>query len=190
MTGFDDLLVSWDLTFKNTSSADYVAGHVWGRRGVNCYLLDRVHARMDFPETRRALRTVAARWPQAILHVVEDKANGPAIIAALRNVIPGLVPEEPQGSKFSRAAAVSPLVEAGNVWLPSPEIAPWVDEVIEEAAGFPTAAHDDDVDAMSQALNRLILQPLLAGQDLGDGSGLVTHADLDPEMAGFGSYIP
>lgn len=190
VTGFDDLLVSWDLTFKDTAGADYVSGQVWGRIGVNCYLLDRVHGRMDFVETRRAFRTIAARWPQAILHVVEDKANGPAIIAALRNVIPGLVPEEPQGGKIARANAVSPLVESKTVWLPSPEICPWVSEVIDEAAGFPTAKHDDDVDAMSQALNRLIVQPLLAGQNLGDGTGRVTHEDLDPEMAGFGSYIP
>jgi predicted phage terminase large subunit-like protein len=47
---------------------------------------------------------------------------------------------------------------------PRPELAPWVGGFIEECAGFPTAAHDDQVDAMSQALNRLILQPpLLAG---------------------------
>ena len=56
--------------------------------------------------------------------------------------------------------------------------------LVEEAAGFPTAAHDDDVDAMSQALNRLILQPLLAG-DL-----VVTAEDLDEELAMHGSYVP
>jgi phage terminase large subunit-like protein len=47
------------------------------------------------------------------------------------------------------------------VYLPAPEIAPWIDGFVEELAGFPTAAHDDQVDAMSQALNRLLLSPLL-----------------------------
>jgi len=57
-------------------------------------------------------------------------------------------------------------VEAGNVVLPAPEIAPWVSELMEEAAGFPNAAHDDRVDALSQALNRLLLNPIMLGEQL------------------------
>ena len=184
--GFDDLLISWDLTFKDTKGTDFVVGQVWMRRGADAYLLDRVRARMDFPETCRQVRALAARWPQAVLKIVEDKANGPAVIAQLRRTVPGIVPEEPQGSKEARAAAVSPLVEAGNVWLPAPEIAPWVGELVDEAAGFPNAKHDDQVDSMSQALNRLILQPLLAGDDFGP-----VHAeDVFDDMAMYGSYVP
>lgn len=190
VTGFDGLLVSWDMTFKKTAGTDYVSGQVWGRIGVNSYLLDRIHGRMDFVQTTKAVRQLAARWPQAILHVIEDKANGPAVISALQNQIPGMVPDEPDGGKEARAAAVSPLVEAKNVWLPAPAIAPWVGEVIDECAAFPNGAHDDDVDALSQALKRMILMPLIAGEDLGDGSGVVTDADLDLEAAMAGSYIP
>jgi predicted phage terminase large subunit-like protein len=159
----EDLLASWDMTFKDTAGTDYVVGQVWLRRGADAYLLDQVRGRMDFVETCRQFRALSARWPQVILKVVEDKANGPAVIAALRRVVPGIVPEEPQGSKESRASAVTPLVEAGNVYLPVAELAPWADDLIDEAAAFPAGAHDDQVDAMSQALNRLILQPLLAG---------------------------
>lgn len=184
--GFDDMLISWDLTFKDTKGTDFVAGQVWMRRGADAYLLDQVRARMDFPETCRQVRLLAAKWPQALLKIVEDKANGPAVIAQLRRTVPGIVPEEPQGSKEARAAAVSPLVEAGNVWLPAPEIAPWVGELVDEAAGFPNAKHDDQVDSLSQALNRLILQPLLAGDDFGP-----VHAeDVFDDMAMYGSYVP
>ncbi len=190
VTGFDDLVLSWDMTFKNTEGTDKVAGHVWGRIGADAYLLDRVNRRMDFVETLAAFQAMAARWPQALLKLVEDKANGPAVISMLGRKVAGIVPVEPDGGKVARASAVSPLVESRNVWLPSSELAPWADDVIEECAGFPTATHDDDVDALSQALNRMIVMPLLAGQDLGDGSGLLTHADLDAEMAGFGAYIP
>lgn len=163
--GFDDLLTSWDMTFKDTEGTDYVCGQVWGRRGADAYLLDQVWARMDFPETCRQVRQLAAKWPQAILKIVEDKANGSAVIAQLRHTVPGIVPEEPQGSKTARAVAVAPLVEARNVYLPSPELAPWVGDLIEECAGFPHAKHDDRVDALSQGLNRLILQPLLPEDD-------------------------
>lgn len=159
-----ELIASWDLAFKDTQNSDYVCGQVWMRRGADCYLLDQTWGRLDFPATCRAVRELAARWPQATLKLVEDKANGPAVIAQLNRTVPGIVPEEPHGSKEARAAAVSPLAEAGNVWLPAPELAPWVTDLIEEAAGFPNAAHDDRVDAMTQALNRLVLQPLLAGE--------------------------
>lgn len=78
--------------------------------------------------------------------------------------MPGIVPEEPQGPNEVRAAARSPLVEAGYVWLSAPELegCACVGGLVEEAAEFPNGANVDQVDALSQALNRLILQPLLA----------------------------
>lgn len=158
---FDEIVASWDLSFKDTEGTDYVCGQVWGRRGVEAYLLDQVHDRLSFVDTCTKVRTLAAKWPQATLKLVEDKANGPAVINMLRRTVPGLVAVEPDGSKVARAAAVSPFVEAGNVKLPAPELCPWVDDLIEEAQGFPRSAHDDRVDAMSQALNRLLLNPLL-----------------------------
>jgi Terminase RNaseH-like domain len=77
------------------------------------------------------------------------------VIASLKHEIAGLIAVNPDGGKISRAAAVSPQIEAGNVYLPHPSIAPWVDALIEECAGFPHGAHDDQVDALTQALNRL-----------------------------------
>ena len=53
----------------------------------------------------------------------------------------------------ARAHAASPLIEAGNVYLPDAAACPWVTGLIEECAGFPNAAHDDWVDMISQALN-------------------------------------
>lgn len=179
ITHFDDLIISWDMTFKDTEGTDRVAGGVWMRRGADAYLLDWIVDRMDFVRTLREFRILAARWPQALLKLVEDKANGPAVISMLGHRVPGIVPEEPQGSKTARAAAVSPLAEAGNVWLPTPELVPAVGEFIEELAAFPTGVFDDLVDMTSQALNRMVLQPLLTGQDL------VEADDLDEELAGF-----
>jgi predicted phage terminase large subunit-like protein len=92
---------------------------------------------------------------------VEDKANGPAIISALRNKIPGMVAVEPDGDKVARAYAVTPMMEAGNVWLPHPAIAPWVEQLKLELLQFPFGANDDDVDALTQALRRM--------------QGMVTH---------------
>jgi predicted phage terminase large subunit-like protein len=174
----DEVIQSWDMAFKDTDGSDYVCGQVWGRWGLHVYLLDQVHARMSFVETRKALRRLSAKWPQAILKLVEDKANGTAVINSLSTTVAGLVPEEPHGSKEARASAVSPFVEAGSVFLPSPEIAPWVDAFIEEHAAFPNGRHDDQVDTMSQALNRLLLAPLLTGDRVLEESDF--EDDLDP----------
>ncbi|MDE3196541.1 MAG: phage terminase large subunit [Acidobacteriota bacterium] len=60
----------------------------------------------------------------------------------------------PEGGKIARAAAVSPFIEAGNIYLPHSLWQPWVNDFIEECAAFPNGAHDDQVDAMTQALLR------------------------------------
>ena len=160
-----ELVQSWDLAFKDTKSSDYVVGQVWLRVGVHAYLLDQVRARLNFTATCQAIKDMSAKWPQAVAKFVEDKANGPAVMNALGTQLVGLIPIEPEGSKYARASAVSPLAESGNVVLPEAELLPNVDELIEEAKNFPNSAHDDTIDAMSQAVNRLLLMPLTAAGD-------------------------
>lgn len=144
---------SWDCTFKEGNTNDFVAGHVWQRTGANYYLVDRIHARMGITDTMRSIRTLSAKHPRARAKLVEDKANGPAVIELLKKEISGLIPVNPQGGKVVRAQAIAPFAEAGNIFLPSPARAPWVHDFIEECVTFPNAAHDDDVDAMTQAIN-------------------------------------
>jgi predicted phage terminase large subunit-like protein len=156
---FDQLIMSWDMAFKDTKSSDYVVGQVWLRRGANAYLLDQVRKRLSFTDTLTAFTAMHERWPQAVAKLVEDKANGTAVIDTLKSKIPGIIPINPTESKYSRANAVSPLIQAGNVWLPDKTIALFdPEELIEEGAAFPRAAHDDQVDATSQALARLLLR--------------------------------
>lgn len=152
---FDEVLQSWDCAFKDAKTSDFVSGQVWGRVGADKYLLDRVHARLSFTETVKAIRALSARWPQAHAKLIEDKANGPAVIDTLTHEIAGLIAVEPQGGKEARAHAASPQVEAGNVYLPARHVAPWVDEYLDELAAFPNGRYDDDVDATTQALLRL-----------------------------------
>ncbi len=176
--GFDAVLASWDMAFKDTSASDYVVGQVWAQKGADVYLLDQVRGRWDFPETLRQVRQLAVKWPDALLKVVEDKANGTAVLAQLRHTVPGLVAETPTESKEARAQAVAPLVEAKNVHLPSPELAPWVGDFIDECAAFNNGAHDDQVDAMSQALKRMVIISLF-GDDTDDDDE-PAYTDLSP----------
>jgi predicted phage terminase large subunit-like protein len=166
--GRDDheLIQSWDLTFKDKPTSDFVVGQVWLRVGVQAYLLDMVRARLNFNASEEAVLAMSAKWPQAVAKFIEDKANGPAVINSLQKRLVGLIPIEPEGSKFARASAVSPLAHAGNIILPTAELLPNVEELIEEAKAFPNGAHDDTIDAMSQGTNRLLLMPLTAADDL------------------------
>lgn len=124
--------------------------------GADRFVVDRVRGRMDLPATLRAIRDLTRRYPRAELKLVEDKANGPAVIQSLKHEIRGLVAVNPEGGKMARVMGASPLVEAGNCYLPHPQLYSWVEEFIAECAAFPAGAYDDQVDAFSQGANRLL----------------------------------
>ncbi len=150
---FEQVIQSWDMSFKDGVEGSYVVGQVWGRKGANRYLLDQLRAKLTFTETLRAVEELSAKWPEAHAKLVEDRANGPAVINTLKERISGLIAVNPQGGKEVRSYAVSPQVESGNVYLPHPVNSPWVWDFIEETVTFPHGASDDQVDAMTQALN-------------------------------------
>ncbi|MDR2075719.1 MAG: phage terminase large subunit [Desulfovibrio sp.] len=156
---FDKLLISWDMAFKDSEDSDFVVGQVWGREDARHFLLDQVRGRLGFTATMRAFRVLSDKWPLALEKLVEDKANGPAVIDSLKHTVAGIIPVEPDGSKTARAHAVTPLFEAGNVYIPHPQACPWTGEYEAELLQFPAAAHDDQVDATTQALRRFSLRP-------------------------------
>lgn len=149
-TGRGQWIQSWDCSFKDTRESDYVVGQVWLRLNASYYLVDQVRERMDFVRTKQAIQAMTLKYPQATAKLIEDKANGPAVISSLRSEIDGIIPRDPRDSKAGRLRGVSPLFEAGNVFLP--EGSRWVGDFVEELTRFPNSAHDDQVDACTQAL--------------------------------------
>jgi len=148
------IFTSWDFSFGDTDGASYVVGQVWGLRDADRFLLDQVRQRADFVAAKTMMVALAEAWPDASAHVVEGKANGPAIIAELKHVVSGIIPWPPKGykmeSKVARAAAFAPIAEAGNVAIP--QSARWISDWLAEFNSFPNAAADDQVDAFSQAM--------------------------------------
>lgn len=151
---FDRTLTSWDMSFKDAEGADRVVGTAYGKRGADKYLLDQICEVLDFPDTLKAVKRFGEKHKEIHEHLVEDKANGPGIIAMLKHKISGLIPITPKASKRARLAAVSADYEAGNVYYPHPSIAPWIKDHIEEMTNFPKWPKDDRVDSESQALDR------------------------------------
>ncbi|WP_413515863.1 phage terminase large subunit [Carnobacterium maltaromaticum] len=152
---FDKQSQSWDCTFKDTETSDFVSGQVWAKKKANYYLLDRHSERMGIVDTMKAIENMSAKWPDARGKYIEDKANGSAVIEMLTKKLSGIVPVNPSGGKEVRANAVAPLWEAGNVYLPHPLWKAWSDELVDQLISFPNAEHDDDVDSMSQALIKM-----------------------------------
>lgn len=148
-------LQSWDMTFKGSDGTDFVAGGVWLFAAPNAYLVAQVCRRMSFVETCRAVIAMSTRYPMALTKLVEDKANGPAVVDMLKKEISGLVLVNPQGGKEARAHACSGLFSAGNVYLPHDELAPWVPAYRTQLVTFPRGVHDDMVDQTTQALLQL-----------------------------------
>src|SRR5258706_402736 len=62
----DEILQSWDCSFKGLETSDYVVGQVWGRVGSRFLLGHQVRARMDLPATVKAVRDLTERSPHAI----------------------------------------------------------------------------------------------------------------------------
>lgn len=149
----DRIVISWDMTFKDKKESDYVVGQAWAQKGADKYLVDQIRARMSFTETLKAVRSFKNKHKDAREILVEDKANGTAIIDALKREISGIIPIEPIGSKIARLEAVAPQFEAGNIFIP--KNAEFTGDFVEELVGFPNAKNDDIPDATSQALNRL-----------------------------------
>lgn len=153
---FDEVIQSWDLAFKDTKTSDFVAGGVFGRKGSEVWVLDILNERLSFSGTCDAIVRMSAKWPQSSRKLVEDKANGPAVIDALKSKVSGLVPVDPEGGKVARAYAVQPFIEAGNVRLPLSH--PLTDSLVHQCKMFPLGANDDMVDMMTQAILRLCVK--------------------------------
>ena len=67
--------------------------------------------------------------------------------------VPRPLARNPENDKVTRASGVSSMVEAGQMYLPLQ--APWLEEFEHELLAFPNARHDDQVDALSQLLERV-----------------------------------
>lgn len=152
---FHRIVQSWDTGFKIKTQNDPSVCTTWGIADNGYYLLDCWRERVEFPELKRQAVALADKWhPHQIL--VEDKASGQSLVQELqRETRLPLKPAKPEGDKVARANAVTPLIEAGRVFLPSH--APWLSDYMDELATFPHAAHDDQVDSTTQALAEMAL---------------------------------
>lgn len=144
---------SWDTAFKDKEMNDFSVCGTWAETRGGYYLLDVWRGKVEFPELKRVAAGLYNRdRPDVVL--IEDKASGQSLIQEFqRNTNIPVIPVKVDKNKVARANASTPLIEAGKVYLP--ENAPWLIDYIDELSAFPNAAHDDQVDMTTQALEYL-----------------------------------
>ena len=167
---FGATVISVDAAFKAGENNDFVAIQVWGKRGIDYYLRYSVNKHLDFPGTVEAIRTIRRLFPDTTYILIEDKANGSAIIQTLRKEFIGVIGLTPKGGKVSRVNAVTPAIESGHVYLPKDCL--WTEEFVDQFTAFPAGAHDDMVDACSQCIGFLLFS---------GGSGYLPESKADRE---------
>lgn len=178
-TGLSNWFISCDATFKDTKSSDFVGIGVWAMLGKQPVQIHLTNKRLAFVATCEEIRRLKATYPQVRAILVEDKANGSAIIDTLKTEFTGLIPVEPRGSKYARAVACTPMLkgEPGVAFVNGP----WMEDFVLQCKFFPMASHDDMVDQMTQALD-------YAHTLVGHGNFLDRMRDVQvPGPAGMGS---
>jgi len=145
------IIQSYDTATKAKEFNDWSVGTTWADTKEGLDLVDVFRQRQEYPDLRRSIIANAERFkPSAIL--IEDKGSGQVLIQDLRasTRLP-VIPINPgQRDKVVRLSGVTGVIESGRVGLP--ESAPWLVDYEMEIASFPLAAHDDQADSTSQAL--------------------------------------
>lgn len=150
-------IMSVDASFKDTDDSAKCSIQVWGKEGGYIYLVDNDTRRMDFVTALQAVSNMMRKHPDITAKYVEDKANGSAIINVMNRKLGGFIPVKADagtGGKEARARAVTPWIESGNTFLPRGT--EWANDFVEECASFPKGTYADQVDAMSQGMQKII----------------------------------
>lgn len=168
------IIMAWDMNFKKKVGADNVACSVFLTDFVTTYLIDKFEEQVGFIETLDEVTKMKDKWEFILFKskvsvpieiIIEDKANGPAIMEVLQLKIPGILPITPVEDKVTRMTSITTFIEAGNVLVPSLDTSDalvkhsWLPDALEELAKFPNVQHDDFSDSFSIGLRRIYVEP-------------------------------
>jgi predicted phage terminase large subunit-like protein len=181
-TLWDDSCISVDMNFgstkKDPGNISFVVAMAWCRVGAKFFVLDMIRGQWKYVEAKKKILAFFIKWHMILAKYIENKANGPAVINDLTETegMLGIVPIDPKdfgGDKISRANSITPVCEAGNVFLPfegaiqtkddgsviehegdriGREITPLI---LAELEQFPMGPTNDIVDALTQAINKM-----------------------------------
>jgi predicted phage terminase large subunit-like protein len=147
---FQFIAQSWDTALTAEPTSDFSVGMTWGFKEDHWYLLDCRRVRMDFPDLKREVLSLANRWTaDAVL--IEQAGSGISLFQQLRQddrQAWRYLGTKPLLDKITRVEAQTARLETGRYLLP--DQAPWLNELRRELLAFPMGKYDDQVDALTQ----------------------------------------
>lgn len=151
---YEHIIISCDLNFIEEGTSNCCFSR-YGIKMPNIYLIDQIFGKWEFSNAVQHLISFSKGSPPYSAILVEEKANGPAMISVLRNKgFSRVIAIKVHKSKFYRLSEVSLFYSAHNVYYPDTNQMEnvWVKEHIEEVTKFPAAVNDDRLDCETQIL--------------------------------------
>jgi predicted phage terminase large subunit-like protein len=139
-----------DLAGSKKTSADYTVASVWALTGNGTLiLLDRIRQRLEEGNHWQAIQPLCQRWAADEVFVEKGFIGTTMVIDATRAGmrVQGV---DADTDKITRAIPATHRIASHTVWFPA--LADWLEEWCDELAGFPSWAHDDQVDTLSYAV--------------------------------------
>jgi predicted phage terminase large subunit-like protein len=141
--------ITMDLASSTKTSADFTVASVWGiTLDGRLILLDRVRKRIGEQAHADMLRPLCIRWAAPDVYVERGFIGTTLVIDATAAGI-RIQPLTPDKDKITRALPATQRLASHTVFWP--EAADWLDDWCDEIAGFPSWAHDDQVDTFAYA---------------------------------------
>lgn len=147
---FDRIVQGWDLAISERTTADFTAGVTVGAKAGRWYILDVFRGRVSFPMALAAIRDMADRWrPESI--AIESNAYQMAVVQQLRmeTGLP-IIPQRATRDKVTRLMGLGVDFENGRFVLRR-----GLNDFVREFVDFPDGTHDDQLDALWHARERL-----------------------------------
>lgn len=151
------VVITVDATFgENAQTTDRCGIEVWARVDNKYWLIEFVNKKLSYPDLRTVVKNLALKYENYWAIVIEEAANGCALIDDMRLVFPRVIGVKPQGkSKRERAQMILPVYQGGQIMIPSTDLCPNISEFVIELARFSGTQKnekDDLVDAMVMAI--------------------------------------
>ena len=164
------VIASLDTALKTGEENDYAVLTIWYYANKKFYLVDRWKKKATLSEVQSIIKMYTLKYLLDNI-VIEDTGAGSAIWEDFKRTsnLP-ILPFHVERDKTARAYQITPIIDNGQVFLPSH--ADWLDDFLETVTTFPFGEHDDDVDSMTMAL-RFLMQRFSFG--LEDESDIVKN---------------
>ncbi|MDU8912507.1 phage terminase large subunit [Aestuariicoccus sp. MJ-SS9] len=147
---YEAVVQSWDVAVVPGNSNSFTVCTTWGLIEDKIDLIDVTRVRLEMPDIERLAHKLYLSWRPNLV-VIEASHTGVGLYQYLRQRgICEARTSTPKGSKEERMSVLTPMLESGQVRLPTAAL--WLEAFLEECGQFPLGKFDDQVDTLSQML--------------------------------------